>query len=76
MWSLAWHDRAKRLTVRLSFQHTMLNLSKLTASDGAAGDVLGLSVAVAGGTFVAGAWGANVGGNAFQGAVYLFSRPT
>jgi hypothetical protein len=47
--------------------------AKLTASDGAGGDHLGSSVAVAGDTIVAGAPGATVGGNAAQGAVYTFA---
>jgi hypothetical protein len=45
---------------------------KLTASDGAGGDELGFSVAVSGETIVAGAPGAKVGGNFFQGAAYVF----
>ncbi len=47
---------------------------KLTASDGAADDSLGWSVAVAGETIVAGAQSAAVGGNPAQGSVYTFAR--
>jgi hypothetical protein len=47
---------------------------RLTAADGAAGDELGWSVAVAGDTAVVGAPGADVGANANQGAVYVFAR--
>jgi hypothetical protein len=47
---------------------------KLTASDGASLDRLGVSVAVSGGTVVAGAPGTTVGFNLFQGAAYVFSR--
>jgi hypothetical protein len=49
--------------------------AKLTASDGAANDLLGASVAVSGDTVVAGAPDAKVGSNAFQGAAYVFTKP-
>ncbi len=49
--------------------------AKLTASDGAADDLLGESVAVQGDTIVAGAPGATVNGNSGQGAVYVFVKP-
>lgn len=49
--------------------------AKLTASDGAAYDQLGYSVAVSGDTIVAGAPFATVNGNAGQGAVYVFIAP-
>ena len=48
--------------------------AKLTASDGAAGDALGTSVAIDGDTIVAGAPGATVNGLS-QGAVYVFHKP-
>ena len=48
--------------------------AKLTASDGASLDRLGTSVAITGGTVVAGAPGATVNANLFQGATYVFSR--
>ncbi|MCB0155948.1 MAG: hypothetical protein KDF65_14225 [Anaerolineae bacterium] len=47
---------------------------KLTATDGAAGDGFGRSVAIAGETVIVGASGAAVGGNAGQGAAYVFER--
>ena len=47
----------------------------LTASDGATADSFGISVAISGGTIVAGAAGANVGANNNQGAAYVFERP-
>ena len=49
---------------------------KLTASDGAAYDYFGYSVAVSGdtGLIVIGAYGANVGSNGDQGAAYIFYR--
>jgi hypothetical protein len=53
----------------------MKQTAKLTASDGAAGDNLGWSVAVTGNTVVAGAPGAAIGGNQSQGAVYVFVKP-
>ena len=48
--------------------------TKLTASDGAAGDFLGSSVAVSGdgATVVTGSAGANIGSNSGQGAAYVF----
>jgi trimeric autotransporter adhesin len=49
--------------------------AKLTASDGAANDLFGQSVAVSGDTIVAGAPHATVGGDTDRGAVYVFVRP-
>ena len=49
--------------------------AKLTASDAAATDFLGSSVAVSGDTVVAGAPYATVGANAKQGAAYVFVEP-
>lgn len=49
--------------------------AKLTASDGAAGDTLGRSVAVFGDTVVVGAPQHEVGGNARQGSAYVFVKP-
>ena len=54
----------------------MTQTGKLTASDGAAGDDLGVSVSIAGATLVAGAYDATVGGNADQGAAYVFMAPS
>ena len=54
---------------------SMHETAKLTASAGAAGDHFGAAVAVAGNTVVAGAAAATVGGNAAQGAAYVFSEP-
>jgi hypothetical protein len=53
---------------------TATQTAELTASDGAAGDELGSSVAVSGDTIVAGAIQYD-GGQAGQGAVYVFSMP-
>ena len=52
--------------------------AELTASDGAAADSFGDSVAISadGSTIVAGADGATVGTNSGQGAAYLFVRPS
>jgi len=47
---------------------------KLTASDGAAGDQFGWSVAVSGSTIVVGAWLDDIGGNVDQGSAYVFNR--
>lgn len=48
--------------------------AKLIADDGAQLDELGAEVAVSGNTLVAGAWLADVGGVANQGAAYVFVR--
>ncbi|MGB8647946.1 MAG: FG-GAP repeat protein [Anaerolineae bacterium] len=51
--------------------------AQLTASDGAAGDYLGTSVAMSsdGSTLVAGASDATIGSNTYQEAVYVFVKP-
>ena len=49
--------------------------AKLTASDGAAGDSFGFSVAVSGDTAVVGDSNAGVGGNLSQGSTYVFVAP-
>jgi hypothetical protein len=49
--------------------------AKLTASDGAADDRLGQSVAVSGDTVVVGAYFDDVGTNANQGSAYVFVKP-
>ncbi len=50
------------------------NTAKLIAADGAAGAALGASVAIDGGTIVAGAPGDVIGVNRFQGSLYTFAR--
>lgn len=47
----------------------------LTASDGASGDSLGESVAIAGDTVVASAGGDDIGSNTNQGSAYVFLQP-
>jgi hypothetical protein len=47
---------------------------QLTAADGAAGDAFGCAVALSGETAIIGASGHSVGGNANQGAAYVFTR--
>lgn len=47
---------------------------KLTASDGAADNFFGWSVAISGSTIVVGAWPDDIGGNADQGSAYVFNR--
>ncbi len=54
---------------------SMTQTAKLTASDGAAGDVFGDSVSVSGNMVVVGALGATVGANGDQGAAYVFTEP-
>ena len=49
---------------------------KLSASDGAAQDDFGRSVAISGDTIVVGAYRDDVGSNADQGSVYVFTKPT
>jgi hypothetical protein len=49
--------------------------AKLTASDGAAGDAYGDSVAISGDTVVASAPAAKIGANPNQGAAYVFVKP-
>ena len=49
-------------------------VAKLTASDGAAGDEFGKTLSVSGDTLVVGASDATVGGNANQGAAYVYMR--
>jgi hypothetical protein len=48
--------------------------AQLTASDGAAGDNFGFSVAVSGDTALVGAWADDVGANVDQGSAYVFFR--
>src|SRR6266496_3545919 len=48
-------------------------VAKLTASDGAAFDTFGYSVAISGNTAVIGAWHAAINGNPLQGAAYVFT---
>ncbi len=53
---------------------TWSQTQKLTASDGAAGDQFGYSVALDGTTALVGAAAATVNGNSFQGAAYVFDE--
>lgn len=53
----------------------LAQLAKLTASDGAAFDYLGYSVAVDGDTVVVRTWLEKVGSNYEQGAAYVFVKP-
>jgi uncharacterized repeat protein (TIGR01451 family) len=48
--------------------------AKLSASDGAAGDMFGISVALSGDTAVVGASGDDIGANPNQGSAYVFTR--
>ena len=49
--------------------------ARLTASDEAAGDAFGVSVAVSGDTVVVGAFADDIGSNTDQGSAYVFVRP-
>ena len=51
-------------------------VTKLTASDGAAFDGFGGSVSISGDTIIVGALGDDVGTNPLQGSAYIFSRNT
>jgi hypothetical protein len=53
---------------------TFLELTPHNATDFAAGDRLGIAVAVSGDTLIVGAYRANMGGNNNQGAAYIFTR--
>ena len=53
----------------------IIQLAELTASDGAANDGFGVSVAISGDTIVIGSGGHAVGQNAAQGAAYVFVKP-
>ena len=53
----------------------MTQTAKLIASDGAAYDEFGNSVAISGNTILIGAPDAMVGGNEYQGAAYVFVQP-
>jgi hypothetical protein len=53
---------------------TWSQTQKLTASDGAANDSFGQSVALEGSTAVIGAYDATVNGHSFQGAAYIFTE--
>jgi hypothetical protein len=53
---------------------TFTQAQKLVASDGAANDAFGGSAIIDGSTVLVGAPGATVGGNAAQGAVYVFTQ--
>src|SRR5262249_33890721 len=47
---------------------------KLTAADGAAGNLFGISVALSGDTLAVGAYGDDIGANRNQGSAYVFTR--
>jgi len=66
-------DRSARYP--LTVDPTLSQAAELTASDGAAGDLMGESVAVSGSTIVVGAPDHQVGANPQQGAVYVFTKP-
>jgi hypothetical protein len=65
-------DRGARypLTIDPFFQK-----AKLTASDGAANDFFGISVAISGDTAVVGSYQSDVGGSVDRGAAYVFVKP-
>ncbi|MGH8428705.1 MAG: hypothetical protein ACRES7_12145, partial [Gammaproteobacteria bacterium] len=53
---------------------TWSQAQELTASDGAANDYFGYSIALDGSTALVGAWGTSVNGNDMQGAAYVFTE--
>ena len=48
--------------------------AKLTASDGAAGELFGISVSISGSSAIVGAYNDNIGANTGQGSAYVFVR--
>jgi hypothetical protein len=50
-------------------------VAKLTASDGAAEDAFGISVAIDGSTIMVGSWQDSHDGGAYSGSAYVFSPP-
>jgi hypothetical protein len=66
-------DRGAAYPVRVD---PFIQSAELIASDGKGGDNLGASVAVSGNTIVAGTPFHTVGGNSYQGAVYVFTEPS
>jgi hypothetical protein len=58
----------------ITIDPTFVQQQKLSASDGAEGDVFGFSVAIAGNTAVVGAFLDNIDTNANQGSAYVFVR--
>jgi hypothetical protein len=70
-----WHQGAAYIyTCNQGGADAWGQVTKLTASDGAANDGFGYSVSVSGDTLVIGAYGAAVGGHGAQGAAYVFYR--
>lgn len=65
-------DRGARYPLRVD---PFLQRAELTSSGGAAQDVMGRAVAISGNTIVVGALNHQVGANAGQGAVYVFTEP-
>lgn len=53
----------------------VVQLAKLSASDGTTGAWLGYSIAISGSTIVVGAPQATIGSNTYQGAAYVFVEP-
>jgi hypothetical protein len=53
---------------------TWTQQQKLTANDGMANDLFGVSLALSNDTLVVGVFGADIGGNSAQGAAYVFTR--
>ena len=58
----------------LTLYADFINVSKLLSSDGAAGDIFGVSVAVSGDYAIVGASGEDISTNSGQGAAYVFMR--
>lgn len=57
------------------WESTSAYVARLTASDGAAGDLFGSTVAISGDTVVVGAAAAKIGPKPGQGAAYVYVRP-
>lgn len=73
--SLSFHGAAYVFVKPSSGWANMTQTAELTSSDGAAKDYFGDAVGISGNTIVVGALGVTVGGNAGQGAAYVFVEP-
>jgi hypothetical protein len=73
--SFSFHGAAYVFVKPSSGWANMTQTAELTSSNGAANDYFGDAVGISGNTVVVGALGVTVGGNAGQGAAYVFVEP-
>jgi hypothetical protein len=74
--SNSWRGEAYVYVKPNSGWKNMSETARLTASDGLDNDMLGSSVAISGNSVIAGAPRATVGSSFYQGAAYIFVRPS